>query len=87
MCDAKDDATRDADSMTLYWSAMRIRSVENFDLLPNIDHKRKGDGVVTGGKCWWPKQVMTIEVGSRGGGEGGVDSKDREGKSGWHETP
>jgi len=55
MCtwDAKDDATGDIDSMILYWLAMEIRSVENFDLAPNLSYKGKGDGVDSrGGRSW-----------------------------------
>jgi len=30
--------------------------VENFDLIPNIDHKRKGHGVDSmRGRGWWSK--------------------------------
>ena len=43
-CDAKDDADDDANLMTWYWSGIWIRSVKNFNLVSNIDHKRKGDG-------------------------------------------
>jgi len=79
-CDAKDDATGDADSMTLYWSTMGIRFVENFDLVPNIGHKRKGDGVGNRGiSGWWSKQVTTIGIGSKGGGDG-VGSRARKGR-------
>ena len=66
-----------ADLMTWYWSAMRIRSVENFDLAPNVDIREKWMVSAVGGRSWWPKQVTTAGVGSRGGGEGGVDSKAR----------
>ena len=76
-CDAKDDANL----MTWYWSAMGIRFVENFDLVLNISHKRIGDGVGSrGGRNWWPKQITTVGIDSRGGREGSVDSKAMEGK-------
>jgi len=32
---------------------MGIRSVENFDLVSNIGHKREGDGVSSGGGRGW----------------------------------
>jgi len=58
---------------------MGIRSMENFNIVPNIDHKRKGYGVGSRGvKGWWPKQVTTARVGSIGGGEGSAGSKDGE---------
>jgi len=46
--------------------------VDNFDLVLNTDHKRKGDGVNSkGGRDWWSKQVTTVRIDSR---EGGVNS-------------
>ena len=76
-CDAKDDA----DSMTWYWLAMGIRFEVNFDLVPNICHKRKGDGIDSKGESgWWPKQVMIVGVNSRRGGEDNVNSKAGEGR-------
>ena len=56
MCDAKDVADDNADSKTWYWSAMGIKSMESFNLVPNICHKEKWDGVGSReGKDWWLK--------------------------------
>ena len=72
MCDAKDDAN----SLTRHWSIMGIKSVKNFDLVTNISHKRKGDGIDSrGGRGWWLKQVTTVRVDRRRGGEGVVGSR------------
>jgi len=46
---------------------MGIRFVENFNLVPNICHKRKEDGDSRGGKGCWTKQATTVGVSSKRG--------------------
>jgi len=60
---------------------MKIRSMKIFDLVLNIDQKRKRDGVSTRrGRDWSSKYITTARISSRGGGEGGVNSKAKKGK-------
>ena len=51
--------------------------MENFNFGHNTFHKGKKDGVDNRGER---KQVMTVGVDSKGGGEGGTDNRAREGR-------
>ena len=78
------DAKDDANSFDLSWLAMGTRSMEYLNLVLNIYHKEKEDGAGNkGGRGWWPKQVTTVRIGSRGGGEGGVGSRAGKERDGW----
>jgi len=39
--------------------------MENFDLVLNICHKEKEDGVDGRGRDWWPKQTTIVGIDSK----------------------
>jgi len=85
-CNANDDPDSvdikdDADSIDISWLATGTRSMKKFNLVFKICDKGKENGIDTKGwRGWWPKQITTVGIDSRGGGEDGVGSRAREEK-------